>query len=385
MQTGGQAAYDVGFGIETDNGRFGCALMSNDASGQAYTYIVANGQKLLRNSPLLVRDLRQYATMKISFQNHILRFLQNDTLIYSAPFAGNVCAATGLYVFFKGSGYVDFIRITDTDNARLAYDENFTSCTSLVSPSACPNPSVLAAAAASKICENDSLIITSTTTPRAASFEWTGPNGFRSTQPNVVIPKTNRSAGGTYFLKATYNACQIINRSVAVQVGALPTVNLGRDTVVCTARNYALDAGANATFAWNDGATTRTRNLQQSGNYAVTVTNSDGCSAADTVRVDVASSFVRATVVPTPPTCFGACNGWIQATADGGFGAPYSYRWAGSTNTTPSVSNLCAGNFILTVTDAKGCRYASAVTLVSPTKVQAAAVAAVKYNGFDLR
>lgn len=384
---GGRPAYDLGFGLETNLGKVGCSLMSNEPSGQKFTYIRVGDQKIVENSPMLVRDLRQFSLLTIRLNNHILTLSHGDTTLFSAPFTPNLCSASGFYVFFKGSGYVDFVKIKNLDNGATIYDENFSSCTNLAAAQPCATPSV--SAVSSPICAGDTLKIATTVSDnsytRAAQFEWSGPNGFTAVQPNIVLPKANNSAGGTYFLKTTFNACQIVNSRVDAKINALPILDLGKDTTVCYVPNLTLNAGVNSTYKWQDGSINRTLTAEQSGNYAVTVTSIDGCRNADTIRVDIAPSRINATFVMVKPTCFGTCNGEINAVPNGGFGAPYGYRWVDFSNVTSSLTGLCAKDYNVSVTDAKGCISSNALTLSQPSKVLVSTKIDSNFNGFALR
>jgi gliding motility-associated-like protein len=384
---GGIPSFDIGFGLETDLGKFGCTLMSNDPIGQPFTFITVANQRVLENSPLLVRDLRQFSLLTIKLNNHILTLSHDNVIVYSTPFAGNICTANGFYVYFKGSGYVDFIKINNLDNNTAIYDENFTSCNNLAAAKACNPPSVTAIAPS--ICAGDTLKITSTvsnnTSARAAQFEWSGPNGFAAAQPNIVLPKANTSKGGTYFLKTTFNACQIVNTSVTATVNPLPNVNLGKDTTVCYAPNLTLNAGIGSTFKWQDSTINRTFLARQTGTYAVTVTSVDGCRAADTIQVDIAPSRINPTFAMVKPTCFGLCNGSINVTAAGGFGAPYGYKWGNISAITPSLTGLCAKDYTITVTDSKGCVATNLLSLSQPAKALVMAKIDSNFNGFALR
>lgn len=384
---GGQPAYDVGFGLDTDMGKVGCSMMSNDPRGQQFTFVTIGNQRVLENSPLLVRDLRQWSLLKIKLENRILTLSHDNVTVFSTPFSGNICTATGFYFYFKGSGYVDFIKINNLDNNRAIYDENFTSCTNIAAAQPCSPPSV--SAVAKPICEGDTLKITTSilnnTSNRAAQFEWSGPNSFTASSLNIVLPQANRSAGGTYFLTTTFNACQVVNSRVEAKINALPVVNLGKDTTVCYAPTLTLNAGVGSTYRWQDSSINRAFVVRQSGNYAVTVTSTEGCQKADSIDVFIAPSRVAATFVLLKPSCFGSCNGEINATPSGGFGAPYTYRWAGKTAVTPSLTALCASDYNVTVTDVKGCVSTHLLNLSQPTKVQITAKADSNFNGFALR
>ncbi len=112
--------------------------------------------------------------------------------------------------------------------------------------------------------------------------------------------------------------------------------------------------------------------------YAVTVTDSaSGCTFTDSILIDV---FCPPCSPPFPTlqdvTCAGACDGYIIADAVGPDGPPWTFSWADAagnnlgTLTTGAAAdtlpNLCAGTYIITLTDTTGCSRDTTVTLVEP-------------------
>ena len=377
-QYGGQAAYDVGFGLTLPQGEISASMMSNDLGGLPWTFISVNGQRR-SNLPFLVRNLNEYSVVKIKCANNIASFFHNDTLLMSLPYLGQICSISKMNFWFKGSGSIDWIKVTNLDDNKIAYFEDFTNCSTIQSPdaTACQIPTVNISA--NTPCEGDTLRI-NTTTNRAASFEWAGPNGFSTTNPQVVIPKTDLSAGGTYSLKTRFNVCQSVDKTVDVHVRKTPKVNLGKDTIFCEPKTLTLSAGAtDNTYLWNNSSSNPNLTISESGTYAVIATSTEGCVVQDTVTIDIPQTALQTNLTVANPTCFAQCDGSISTITTGGFGAPYTYKW--TTNTT---QNLCAGDYKLTVTDPKGCKITSAATLVEPTKMTTKATATTQFNGFNL-
>jgi gliding motility-associated-like protein len=119
------------------------------------------------------------------------------------------------------------------------------------------------------------------------------------------------------------------------------------------------------TYSWAaSGGTGSTTTPLCPGNYTVTVTDLNGCTATGTAVITQPTQLNNG-VTQTDVLCNGQCNGIANATPSGGVG-PYTYLWMPGAITTPSVGGLCAGSYTLTVTDANGCTQNSTVTITQP-------------------
>jgi len=104
------------------------------------------------------------------------------------------------------------------------------------------------------------------------------------------------------------------------------------------------------------------------GTYTVDVSDSQGCFNSDTVTF-TNPPVLLANTTQTNVSCNGACNGTATATPTGGTGA-YTYSWNTSpVQTTQVATALCAGTYIVTVTDASGCTNSAQATITEPTAV----------------
>lgn len=74
---------------------------------------------------------------------------------------------------------------------------------------------------------------------------------------------------------------------------------------------------------------------------------------------------INAIITKTNVCCSGACNGAISAFALGGT-APYTYVWSPFAGATPTVTNLCAGNYSLSITDGMGCNSTFTAQITQP-------------------
>ncbi len=121
------------------------------------------------------------------------------------------------------------------------------------------------------------------------------------------------------------------------------------------------------TYAWTGGLS---GNLNQNvcpGSYTLTVTDANGCQQTATATVNPATTLSVSVAPLTPISCNNGCNGVITATVSGGQ-PPYSYSWSNGA-TGVNASNLCAGSYTVTVTDANYCTAIQTYTLTQPTPI----------------
>ncbi len=124
---------------------------------------------------------------------------------------------------------------------------------------------------------------------------------------------------------------------------------------LCTGIATAAPTGGTPPYTYNwlpGGQTTPSINNLCPGTYFIQVIDANGCITTDTVII-TSPSQILANQFVTNTDC-GSCNGIINTNASGGVG-PYTYAWLPGGQTTPGISNLCAGIYTLTITDANGC------------------------------
>ena len=121
---------------------------------------------------------------------------------------------------------------------------------------------------------------------------------------------------------------------------------------------------------WSNNANTEDINNLPTGTYSVNVTDVNGCQKSTTVIVSE-PAILAATGTHTNATCNGGTNGSIDLIVSGGT-MPYNYNWGTGAPSTQDRSNLAAGNYIVTVTDAKGCVATASFTITEPSAITTA-------------
>lgn len=104
-------------------------------------------------------------------------------------------------------------------------------------------------------------------------------------------------------------------------------------------------------------------NPLDSGYYIFKVEDSKGCIIFDTTYLKDSVAH-QLNFIPTQSYCMNG-KGKIKATAIGGK-PPYSYLWYNFT-TADSVTNLIAGSYWLTITDARNCMVSDTIDIISTT------------------
>ncbi|MGD1848927.1 MAG: LamG-like jellyroll fold domain-containing protein, partial [Salibacteraceae bacterium] len=119
------------------------------------------------------------------------------------------------------------------------------------------------------------------------------------------------------------------------------------------------------TYAWSTGASTEDLNTLADGTYTLTITDATGCLTllTDTLEepAELQGDIAAFATAITPVSCSGGNDGAINLPIIGGT-MPYSYLWS-TGDTTQIVSNLSAGGYLVTVTDANGCTTGGPLTV----------------------
>lgn len=117
-------------------------------------------------------------------------------------------------------------------------------------------------------------------------------------------------------------------------------------------------------YNWSSGQTSTDLVNVPSGDYALTVTDANGCVYPFNFTITQPDAPLSINLIGTDILCHGESTGRIEATVSGGT-EPYTFNWS-SGQTTEDISNLVAGTHTLTVTDQLGCTETATQTLNQP-------------------
>ncbi|MEL6837618.1 MAG: SprB repeat-containing protein, partial [Bacteroidota bacterium] len=134
------------------------------------------------------------------------------------------------------------------------------------------------------------------------------------------------------------------------------------------------------TYLWSTGATTQDLTGLNAGTYSVVVTDANGCTDTESFTIGEPTTLEIniAGTVTEDADCNGATTGSIDLAVSGGT-APYTYAWSNNA-TTQDISDLAAGTYTVTVTDANGCTDSASFIIEEPSTLEIDLVASSKVN-----
>jgi large repetitive protein len=245
------------------------------------------------------------------------------------------------------------------------------------------------------------------------TYSWTSTDGYTSsTEDPSNIP------AGEYSVTVTDdNDCQITTTITLIEppvltVTSIVTTDYNGFGISCFGLS---DGGLGSTptggsgivatdyvYSWDTNPATGVVSTDQNpsglpaGDYTVTVTDINGCTATSDVTIIEPTVVTSASSVTSDyngfgVSCFGASDGSLGSTPGGGVTTlPYTFEWNTDPLTTvvstdQNPSGLPTGSYTVTITDANGCTSTTVPVLITePTVVTSASLVSSDYNGFGV-
>ncbi|MBL7775095.1 MAG: gliding motility-associated C-terminal domain-containing protein, partial [Saprospiraceae bacterium] len=236
----------------------------------------------------------------------------------------------------------------------------------LVSP---PAPISLALLSATPACAGQS--------NGAAQVSVSGGNGALSFTWNDPLKQTAATATqlppGSYAVTVTDALGCSGTLSVTIPVSEAPVFKIDTQPVSCEGLDDgALLAGVLAgngpyQYVWNTGAAGPMINGLAPGQYRLTVTDGRGCTVQQTAVLEQGPALPVSIISQASPNCHNGADGFLHLRVTGGV-APYAFAWPAPLQhlTDALATQLSAGTYIVTATDARGCKGTVAANLSNP-------------------
>lgn len=192
----------------------------------------------------------------------------------------------------------------------------------------------------------------------------TAPYIYQWSTPSLAGAVVNGLSVGTYSVTISdANGCLENDSALIGETHALPVINLGADTSICSGDSLVLNGGNGlASYMWSTGETSSMITASTSGTYWVSITDLNGCANQDTVALSNWSSLSLSTS-KQDVRCQYESTGWVAVNVTGGT-APFTIIWndiLGQTSDT--ATNLINGSYDVTVTDINGCMSDASATV----------------------
>ncbi|MEM6319322.1 MAG: PKD domain-containing protein [Bacteroidota bacterium] len=232
-----------------------------------------------------------------------------------------------------------------------------------------PLPTVTATATVGKVCFGEN-------TGEATATASGGEGDYTYSWSDGQIEATASNLGGGMYTVTVIdgNGCTATDE-VIIEENSQLVINERVTNLLCNdiagGEIVANVTGGTApyNFLWSNGETTNDLRNIKAGTYFLTVTDSENCQIVKGINIDQPTPIVLV-LTSENAADLTTSDGSATATASGGT-APYQYLWSNG-DTTATASNLAAGTYQLTVTDANGCEAQTTVEVEATCTLMAA-------------
>jgi PKD-like domain len=107
------------------------------------------------------------------------------------------------------------------------------------------------------------------------------------------------AANASYIITPGFRGCPGIPQQLIVTVNPLPFASMSISpgfTTFCSGNSVTLTSTTGSSYMWSTGATTQSITVSTAGNYTVTVSNANGCSATSTPTTITVNALPSVTI-----------------------------------------------------------------------------------------
>ncbi len=208
-----------------------------------------------------------------------------------------------------------------------------------------------------------------------------GKSGYKYAWNNpALIGESPSATSGDYILTVTDATGATKTASIKIPAPAPLTLTVDMQAPASTnmadGKAIAKPAGGTAPFIfqWESGESSNTASRLPAGNPKVTVTDGNGCAAVGTVAITENILGLVVTITEKKAIkCGGLDKAALQVNISGGKPA-YSLTWDSPAVKGESPDGLVAGDYSVTVTDAKGNTKSGKITVKAPDPLEISVV-----------
>lgn len=216
-------------------------------------------------------------------------------------------------------------------------------------------------------------------TAAVAAIGGTGTLSYQWSFNNVSTASISDLPAGEHYVTITdAQGCSWLDTALVIERPAI-SIQLSQDGPLCfngtdgVARIDAIVEGSNTidvntyTYNWDNGQTDLNASQLVGGQtYTVVVTAPNGCTASESIVIANPNEIGAVVNSVSPVNCNNGSDGEVSVSGAGGT-LPYTYLWNDALAQDSSVaSNLFAGEYIVTITDANGCFTSVPVSVEAP-------------------
>jgi gliding motility-associated-like protein len=204
----------------------------------------------------------------------------------------------------------------------------------------------------------------------------TAPYSYLWLPGNQTTPSISGLSAGSYTVRVIDAVPDTVIDTIVITEPAVLTATTTQTNVSCNGGNngtatVTVSGGTTPySYSWAPtGGNNATATGLTAGNYTCTITDANGCTLQKTFNITQAGSLT-ATTSQVNILCNGAGTGSATVSVSGGTPG-YTYAWTPTGGNNATASNLTAGNYTCTITDANNCNLQKTFTLTQPSAVTA--------------
>lgn len=310
------------------------------------------------NAPVISLEAQSNVTCHGSANGSTSVTVTDGTLPYSYSWTPNVSTTDSAYNLAPGN-YT--IIVTDDLGCSTSYSTLIT------------EPDLIGSAITSSAihCNGDAdgaLDVSMTGGVPPFSYTW-------NTSPVQTTSTATGLAAGTYTVTFTdNNGCTGTNSETVTEPAPITSQNTSRNvycyngTIGSMAKVLVSGGTGTYSYLWSNSQTLDSITNVPAGNYAVTITDQNGCTLVQPFTI-LQPDSIHAVDNSTDLHCYNDHSGVASVIVNGG-SPPYTYYWPNDTsNHSTSFSGLAAGNYQVYISDIYGCYKIKSLSVHQPARL----------------